>query len=1268
MPRRCFRLFVLTVAGALAVLPIATRGGETAACCYVAGIESRPWNGPAGGASAAINGAGVRGSRHGARLGDTWIQAGAGGNDETWFVLDLQGCCDLQQLVLWNYFERGGNEQQNASLPDRGVATADIYIATADSRVRIPRSGQGTFNFQAAGWKRIRAKQAFQKAPVARGPDDTIAPTDVIDLTGQRRVTHVALARMQHFATDAFGDYIGLDEIRIVPVAGTYVEDPARPHAELRAAAALAVAGKATTADVKKKYQELLKDQGAAPVASLILAAYGTQLAEMELEQLGQVLAASAGNAVAVLDALAAQKSVEADSVRAELLYAIAAQIGGRRLTDEPGWQQFAEKGAALLAHDDSFVRGIATWALVVIRDANPGLQGQAGTPAWLAGCLALSPETCLECDVVLSAFRLGVHRTARDLARSAEEIQGRARDLAAHAESRGGELRRQRRVAAVERLEITQGRMVGQTPSVDLAATRKTWLEVRRAARDVVLAGPDLDFREVVFFKAPARTEGNHPDCLVQNHDRPKERAPGGDVFVQSGTAPADPVRSLLAGRLGPGHVQDMDLWWDADRLVFAFVRQPHWGQTQYRWGSVSWRNGPHAVVMDHAVGFEDSVFWEKGSEPTHLYEIKLDGTGLRQLTNDKLYGDREPAYLPNGDVVFSSDRGCGASQCGAAPLAYSDFGLPNLFRISADGQHLERLTYNKDVDRYPHCLNNGLIGYMRWDYQERFWQWPHALWTIRPDGTMNDGLFKVHFNDPQSVREPRSIPDSEKLVVIACGHHSPPEGAVAVVDPSLGVNNPQGLRYVTPACSPLEGGLGSSPTVPEGGVPDRGGLYKTPWPLSESGFLVSYAYPRGTRQNYAAYYIDVWGNKELIHRDPALDVLCPMPVRRRPKPPSTPSAVASDSNSALCYLDDVNRDLPGVEPGTVRYLRISEQLQWYFGKDDNTGPIRWTPGTQHSRNFGYWSWSPTRVIGTVPVENDGSAYFKVPTGLAVSFQALDANLMEIRRMRSHIEFKPGEVRGCVGCHETKQHVSRNSAHGVRLALRREPSMPQPPPWGDMAILDYEQLIQPILSRHCVRCHGEKDPAKGLDLTDVRDAHGFAQSYRSLFGIQKGLPTPLGEGYREAYAEIPNLKPEEGTLYEAVKTRIYTPGGLLCLSNHMSGPEVTQPKQFGSHRSRFVLSLLHADAHRKDLALIADEWETLVTWVDANAPYHSTYFQYFDSDGKLLPQARRVRIELDPPFQPGEKSQRIVIDRPLLPARETAQAAIQPTGGSHSP
>jgi len=1006
---------------------------------------------------------------------------------------------------------------------------------------------------------------------------------------------------------------------------------------------AIVPSARISAADPRSNYRALLENRGPCGVVRPILAAYGSHAAAAEVEQLGSVLSASPSSAAAVLDLLAAGKSAEAASISAELLYSIAARIGGGRLNDDPRWLHVVEAGTALLGHDDPFVRGIVAWALTAVRDANQVKPSKPGSPHWLATCLALKPESSVEDDFVLQAFSLGTHRTTRALAESAQEIVRRADLLVASASYAAEDPRRLPMIAALGTLKKAHARLAAQTRPADLTEQRKRWMDVRRAARGVVLAGPDMDFKEVAFFTVPTRTEGNHPDCLVQNHDRPKERAPGGDLFVQAGLGPADALRPLIASRLGPGHVQDMDLWWDADRLVFAYVRQPHWGAGRYGWGRVAWRNGPAVTVFNHVVGLKDGIFWENGSEPTHLFEVRLDGSGLRQLTNDKVYCDREPAYLPNGDVVFSSDRGCGASQCGAAPLAYSDFGLPNLFRISADGNRVERLTYNKDVDRYPHCLNNGLIGYMRWDYQERFWQWPHSLWTIRPDGTMNDGLFKVHFRDPQSVREPRSIPDSQKLVVIACGHHSPPEGAVAVVDPSLGTNNPDGLRYVTPGCSPLEGGLGSCPVVPEGGVRDQGGLYRTPWPLSEKGFLVAYAHHHPRPMSYAAYYIDVWGNKELIHRDALMDVLCPMPVRKRPRPPIVPSSLDPESNYATCYLDDVHREMPGVVPGTIRYIRISEHLQWFFGKNDHTGPIRWTPGTQHSRNFGYWTWSPVRVIGTVPVEKDGSAYFKVPTGLGLYFQALDENLMEIRRMRSHVEFKPGEVRGCVGCHETKQSVAAIGPRGSRLALGREPSMPKPPPWSDVAILGYEKLIQPILNRHCVRCHSGKDPKNGLDLTDSRDSHGFVQSYRSLFGISKGTPTPLGEGYREAFGEIAKLEQAEDVLYESVRKRIYAPDGLLCLSNHMSGPEVTEPRQFGSHRSRLVLTLLRDATHRKEVVLSRDEWETLVTWVDANAPYRSTYFQYFDSSGKLLPRAQRVRVELDSPFKPGEKSYRIV-------------------------
>jgi hypothetical protein len=187
------------------------------------------------------------------------------------------------------------------------------------------------------------------------------------------------------------------------------------------------------------------------------------------------------------------------------------------------------------------------------------------------------------------------------------------------------------------------------------------------------------------------------------------------------------------------------------------------------------------------------------------------------------------------------------------------------------------------------------------------------------------------------------------------------------------------------------------------------------------------------------------------------------------------------------------------------------------------------------------------------------------------------------------------------------------------------------------------------------VGCHGSSHPKDAPDLTDTPGPHGFLQSYRSLFGIEKHMPTPLGEGYREAYPDMPDLERDEDVLYEVTKKRIYSPHGLLSLSDHMSGPEVTEPRQFGSHRSRLVLSLLEDAVHQKDVNLSADEWETLVTWVDANAPYRSTYYQYFNSGGEILPHAIQVRIELDPPFQAGEKSCRVIARQKPFPDQDAA-------------
>jgi hypothetical protein len=234
---------------------------------------------------------------------------------------------------------------------------------------------------------------------------------------------------------------------------------------------------------------------------------------------------------------------------------------------------------------------------------------------------------------------------------------------------------------------------------------------------------------------------------------------------------------------------------------------------------------------------------------------------------------------------------------------------------------------------------------------------------------------------------------------------------------------------------------------------------------------------------------------------------------------------------------------------------------------------------------------WSSVRVIGTVPLEADGSAYFNVPTVERASlyFQALDENFMELRRMRSSVSFQPGELRGCNGCHESRNSAAQvNLQWSVSLAARHPPRFPDPPPWEPAMPLDYKTLTQPILDRHCLKCHNDQD-AKG----------GWNFAGTPVPGSEPTYLFPATEDYCGSYLSILGFKHWS----DARACRAVTgPEPLVSLSDRFSDGGVTAPLQFGSHRSRLATLLLKG---HEGVRLTRSEWLTLVTWIDANAPYH---------------------------------------------------------------
>ncbi len=856
---------------------------------------------------------------------------------------------------------------------------------------------------------------------------------------------------------------------------------------------------------------------------------------------------------------------------RAEQLLALAQQ---RELSDE-----LAGEAASLLDDADPFVQGIAEWALATkVHLENNGQEvrwPRNDSPDWYRRWMALDGDFLLTADYVRQGAGWGIHHQPASMLGSVDLILQRASgtldEIKRSGISRADQQAARANFEHVQAIRAQLARRIENAPG-DLTSQRRLWLEARRAARRIVLANPAVDFERLVYIQRHVALFAN-----ITGSQYPWSHKPGGDIYVQQGLEPGSARRPVLDGQLGPGHVHGIDLGWDADRVVFGYARQPDWPPP---WDTIS----------------GDYVFLLRGHQPpTHLYEIGLDGNGLRQLTGHEYWSDFEPTYCADDSVVFASDRSGRSSECGKFS---ADHTVINLYRVFPETGRVMRLNDNKDIDRYPHSLDNGQIAYTRWDYQERHFFETHSVWTIRPDGTMADAVFNQHLRPPYGLRDTRSVPDSQKLVSIATGHHTLAYGPIVLIDARHGINNADSLEIVTPRVKPQEGPMAGRP-VASGGPPDRGGVYKTPWALSETCFLASYSYSSSlTATGFAVYLVDVYGNKELLARDLIYSCAFPMPLKPRQRPPQLPDRMQEDEDvpkTAVCYVGDVYQGLVGVPRGAVKYLRIAQRVGWPL--DSDIGAMRYIPGDAWTHQFGHWSWAPVRVLGEVPVEEDGSAQFVVPADAAIYFQALDDQHMEIRRMRTHVTLQAGETRGCTGCHESRLQTPQ-AGWGFSLALQRPPSIPEPPPWGATQLMGYEALIQPILDDRCVRCHGRENPDGGIDLSDTASDGGFYQSFATLFG-----------------------RAPDGTMGKP----------WVLVSNRLSDSSVTQPMEFGSHRSRLIQVLREDPLHQAEVGLSPTQWRTLVTWIDANAPYHDRFYNRRPPDGG--PPRRDIVPQLECPL-----------------------------------
>lgn len=462
-----------------------------------------------------------------------------------------------------------------------------------------------------------------------------------------------------------------------------------------------------------------------------------------------------------------------------------------------------------------------------------------------------------------------------------------------------------------------------------------------------------------------------------------------------------------------------------------------------------------PKGGVRDPQVNYDGTKvlfsYRPGGTEFYHLYEMDLAEPGveqsrtayrpspsvLRQLTSGP-FDDIEASYLPDGGIVFVSSRCKRWVNCWLTQVAV-------LHRCDADGSNIRALSSNNEHDNTPWPLADGRVLYTRWEYVDRSQVHFHHLWAMNPDGTGQMTWFG-NLHPGITMIDAKPIPGTDKIVASFSPGHGQREhdGVITVVDPKGG---PDAMEFARPI--------------------HKSASFRDPWAFSEDCFLAA--------QRDTLVLLDGSGRTEVLVKLPSEDraakLEChePRPVVARAREPIIQPRVQPSETTGRMLLADVHhgRNMTGVKQGEIKKLLILETLPM---------PVHYTGGMEPISYGG--TFTLERILGTVPVEPDGSAYFEVPALRSVFFVALDADDMAVKRMQSFTSIQPGESISCVGCHEHRSQTPSAEFHAT-LAVRKPPAKIEPV--RDVPdVIDFPRDVQPVLDALCTDCHGYERTERG--------------------------------------------------------------------------------------------------------------------------------------------------------------------------------------------
>ncbi len=664
-------------------------------------------------------------------------------------------------------------------------------------------------------------------------------------------------------------------------------------------------------------------------------------------------------------------------------------------------------------------------------------------------------------------------------------------------------------------------------------AARRELFDKACKLRRRIAFSNPLLNFNKLLFIK---KHDASGPFHMCDQFYGCNAR-PGGGLFVLSDPFGAEPRASdllessvvengrLKGQKLTGGSFLSPELSFDGKTILFAWTQAK--AKKTYTWGpTISY----------------------------HIFKSNADGSGLVQLT-DGQKDDFDPCFLPNGRVAFISLRRGGYLRCGRHCPVYA------MFSMEADGSDIIPLSYHETHEWHPSVANNGMIVYTRWDYVDRDTNVAHHIWLSYPDGrdprSFHGNYPIVRNNRPWMEMSIRAIPGSHKYVAVTGSHHGNAFGSLVVIDHRPEDDNAMSqLKRVTP----------ESPFAEAEGSPRQLMRYGTPWPLGEDYYLCVYA---ADAKNRGIYLVDSFGNRELLYRDPLISSLSPIPLQPRTKPPVIPDqtvqtaaarrAVGTPPPATIAVMNIYDSDFEWPKGVKIKSLRIIQLLP-----KSTAPPNKPRIGVANQTNA-------RAVLGTVPVEADGSVHFEAPVAVPIYFQALDERGLAVQSMRSLTYVHPGERLVCQGCHEPKRRQVPNGPGKIPLAIRRAPSKITKDVDGSNPF-NYPRLVQPVLDSRCVPCH-TKNKKKAPDLTGkITRTNGWTQSYVSL-AAKYGF-----------YFHVTN---------GSIKTGVH-------------GGTRTIPGQFGARGSKLFQML---DKGHNKVKLSPQELYRITLWLDCNSEFYGAYY-----------------------------------------------------------